>query len=230
MTRLLCLLLLVTSARAQSSQNATELLEKVKIFGEATRSWRAEAIHASRVTVSPSIMLKDEVHISIAAQRPLKMSRVNSGDDRTVMVCDGTNFFYSGDGLSYYMYRATQQCDVSLMAFYEPSLMRLYEPYKSPNSITIIGEDHVRLSDGERRCVVVRAVSRRESMHDVRTMCIDPSRPIILRDTFETEDDKTGNKSFTETTVTSFENNPTFSPDTFRITIPVGAVEAKPPM
>ncbi len=225
---LLCVVLLAVPIRAQSSQDAKELLGKVKSFGESTKSWRAEVIETSQFS-GPSIKLKSEIHARVAAQPLLKMSRVNSGDDRTMMVCDGAEFFYSGDGYTYYRYQATQQCDLPLIAFYEPSLRGLYEPHSDPVSVSVVGEDHVRLADGDRRCVVVRAVSRRGSMHDVRTMCIDPSQPIILRDLMETEDEATGNKSFTVTTFASFEINPTFSPDTFRITVPLGAVEAKPP-
>lgn len=229
MRSLLWVLLLATPFHAQSSQDGTELLEKAKAFGENTKSWRAEVIQTSRIS-GPGIKLQDEIRIKIAAQPVLKMSRVNSGGDRTVMVCDGAELFYSGDGQSYYKYQATQQCELPLIAFYEPSLMNLYEPPSTPASISVVGEDHVRLADGNRRCIVIRAVLTRGSMHTVQTMCIDPSQPLILRDVVETEDGAAGHKWFTETTFTSFEKNPNFSPDTFRITIPPGAVEAKPPM
>jgi len=168
--------------------------------------------------------LQSEVRTKIAAEPPLKMSRQNSGSDRTIMICDGAETFYSGDGHNYYKGEAkvTPQCDLPLNKF--------YDLYSSPASVSVIGEDHVRLTDGERRCVMIRAVSKQRTVNTVRTMCIDPSRPLILRDVIEKEDEKTGIRSVTTTTFIDFESNPTFSPDTFRFSVPPGAVEAKPPI
>jgi hypothetical protein len=93
------------------------------------------------------------------------MSRVNSGDDRTTMVCDGTELFYSGDAHSYYEYGATQQCNLRLIDFYEPSLKQLSEPSNSLASVSIIGEDHVLLADGESLCGYSRRVEARAFTH-----------------------------------------------------------------
>jgi len=227
MRRLLLVVLLVAHARAQSSKNATELLEKAKAFGESTTIWRAEVTQASQV-LGPGVNLKSEIRTKVSAQPSLKMSRVNSGDDRTIMVCDGTDFFYSGDAHSYYKYGATQQCNLPLIDFYEPSLKQLLEP-SSLASVSVVGEDHVVLKDGDRRCVVIRAELKQEFVHTIRTMCIDPARPVILRDSFEAENQARGVKSSTTTTFTSFELKPNISPDTFQFTIPPGAVEVQPP-
>jgi outer membrane lipoprotein-sorting protein len=222
MRSLLWLLLLVAPVHAQSVADATELLQKAKAFGESTRSWRAEVIETEQMS-GPGMKLHSEVHTKIAAQPSQKMSRQNSGSDRTIMVCDGAETFYSGDGHSYYKGEAlaTPQCDLPLIKF--------YEPYNSPASLSVLGEDHVRLTDGERRCVVIRAELRQGPVNTVRTMCIDRSQPLILRDVIEREDERTGIKSSRTISFVSFENNPTFSPDTFRFTVPPGAVEAKPP-
>lgn len=223
MRSLLWTLLLVAPVHAQSAQDATELLQKARAFGESTRSWRAEVIQTSQLS-GPGVNLQSEVRTKIAAQLSLKMSRQNSGSDRTIMVCDGAEMFYSGDGHSYYKNEAgaTPQCDLPLIKF--------YEPYNSAASVSVVGEDHIRLTDGERRCVVIRAVLKQAAVNTVRTMCIDPSQPLILRDVIEKEDEMTGTKSSSVTTFISFENNPTLSPDTFRFTAPPGAVEAKPPI
>jgi outer membrane lipoprotein-sorting protein len=224
MRSLLWVLLLSVSVNAQSVEDATELLRKAKAFGESTLSWRAELVQTSKIS-GQGMDMQDEVHVKIAAEPPMKMSRQNSGSDKTVMVCDGTHSFYSGDGHSFYKHddvRVTPQCDLPLIKF--------YELFDGPASISVVGEDRVRLADGERRCVVIRAVWTRETGTAVRTMCIDPSRPLILRDVKESEDKKTGIKSSMTTTFVSFESNPTFSPDTFRFSIPPGAVEAKPPI
>ncbi len=171
-------------------------------------------------------MPSTDIHVKLAAEPLLKMSRVNSGDDRTAMVCDGTQQFYSGDGISYYLDKAGGQCSFPLLSFYEPSLMNFIGPNSNPASVSVVGEDHVHLTDGERRCVVVRIVLVRESTHAVRTMCIDPARPVILRDVVEIENEAKGFRSSTTTTFLSFEDHPTFDPNTFRITIPPGAYAA----
>lgn len=227
MRNLWWVMLLTGAIQAQRAPDATSLLQKAKSFGENTRSWRAEAVQTLQVSLPGMKIPSTEVHIKLAAEAPFKMSRVNSGDDRTTMICDGTQQFYSGDGLSYYLNETGGQCSFPLLSFYEPSLMNFIGPNSNPSSVTIIGEDHVRLTDGKRRCLVVRVVSVRESEHAVRTMCIDPTRPVILRDVVDLENEAKGFRSITTTTFLSFEDRPTSNPDTFRITIPPGAYRAR---
>jgi hypothetical protein len=212
------------SVRAQSVDDATELLRKVRSFAESTRNWRAEVVETSRMS-GRGINLQSEVRTKLAAQPPMKMSRQNSGSDRTIFVCDGVETFYSGDGHSYYKgdARVTPQCDLPLSKYYEFL-------DNSPASISVVGLDHVRLADGDRQCVVVRAAWKQGTVNTARTMCIDLARPLILRDVRESEDERTGNRSVQTTTFTDFESNPTFPPDTFRFSVPPGAVEAKPPI
>jgi outer membrane lipoprotein-sorting protein len=208
--------LLVAQARGQSAKDATELLQKTKAFGEQVKSWKAEFTQTSKL-MGPGINLKDEIRTKVASQPPLKMMRLNSGDDRTIMVCDGTNFFYSGDAHSYYKNEPTQQCNLPLIALYEPSLKQLSEPSNSLVSLSVVGEDNVLLNDGARRCVVVRAELEQGPVHTVRTMCIDPARPIVLRDVVEAENQASGVKSSITITFTSFELNPQISPDTLPV-------------
>lgn len=223
MRLLLWLFIVVVPVRAQSIEDATELLRKARAFGESTRSWRAEIVETSKLS-GPGINLQDEVRTKIAVQPPLKVRRQNSGDDRTILVCDGAEAFYSGDGHSYYKDNAkvNSGCHLPLLEFYHLD--------ENPDSVSILGEDDVRLADGDHHCVMVRAMWKQETRSTVRTMCIDPSRPLILRDVIETGNEKTGMRSITTTTFIDFESNPTFSPETFRFLIPPGAVEAKPPI
>ncbi len=222
MRRLIWLFIVIVPVRAQNVEDATELLRKARAFGESTRSWRAEVVEMSKLS-GPGINLQVEIRTKIAVQFPLKVSRQNSGDDRTMLVCDGTEAFYSGDGHSYYKGDAAVNygCDLPLLKF--------YQPYDNPNSVSVVGEDHVRLTDGDHSCVMVSAIWKKETGSTVRTMCIDSSRPLILRDVREAENEKTGIRSITTTTFTDFESDPTFSPETFRFLIPSGAVEAKAP-
>jgi outer membrane lipoprotein-sorting protein len=209
--------------RAQGFQDATELLRRVRSFAESTKSWRAEVVETSQMSGS-GLNLQSEVRTKIAAESPLKLSRRNSGSDQTVFVCDGVETFYSGDGHNYYRgeVRATPQCDLPLSKFYA------FEDNAA--SISVVGRDHVQLADGDRQCIVVRAAWKQGTVNAVRTMCIDPARPLILRDVVESEDERTGNRSVKATTFSDFESNPTFLPDTFRLSVPPGAVKAKPPL
>src|SRR5215471_16090361 len=72
--------------RAQSVQDARELLRKVQSIAESTRTWRAEVIETSQLS-GGGMNLKQEVRTKIAVQAPLKMRRENSGDDQTILVC-----------------------------------------------------------------------------------------------------------------------------------------------
>src|SRR3954470_21593081 len=97
------------------------------------------------------------------------MRRENSGDDQTVLVCDGAESFYSGDGHSYYRGEAKMNPDCNF------ALSRFYNLEKNPTTTAIVGRDHVRLTDGDRRCVLVRAGWKQETSNSVRTLCIDPA-------------------------------------------------------
>jgi outer membrane lipoprotein-sorting protein len=208
-------------APAQSVDAAADLLRKAQSVAESTMSWRAEVVERSEITGS-GINLKSEVRTRIAVEPPLKMRRQNSGDDQTVLVCDGTEFFYSGDGHSYYRGEAkvNPDCDFALSRFYKLE--------KNPITTTIAGRDHVRLADGDRQCVLVRAGWKHETVNSVRTLCIDPASMIILRDLAETEEEKTGIRMVNTTTFITYESNPRFQPDTFKFSIPAGAVQATP--
>ena len=157
--------------------------------------------------------LQSEVRTKIAAQR--------SGSDETILICDGVETFYSGDGRSYYKgdARVTPQCDLPLSKFYELD--------NSPASFSMIGRDRARFADVDLPCLVVRAEWMEGTVNVVGTMCIDLARPLILRDVIESQDE-TGIRSVKTTTFRDFESNPTFPPDAFRFSIPPSAVEAKP--
>src|ERR1017187_7631839 len=210
-------------APAQNLEDAKELLRKVQSTAESTKNWRAEVVDRPQIS-GGGMNLQAEVRIKIAAQAPLKMSRKNSGADQTILVCDGAKTFYSGDGHSYYRgeARVTPQCDFPLSKFYELD--------NSPATTSVVGRDHVQLSEGDRECVLVRATWKHATVNTVRTMCIDPFSALILRDVAESEDEKTGIRMVKTTAFTSYESNPHFPPDTDRKSVPPGAVEAKPPI
>ena len=221
MRRLLWIFVLAcVPVRAQSVEDGAELFRKARAFAEGTRSWRAEVVETLQVS-GGGLNLRDETRIKIAAQHPLKMSRQNSGSDRTVLVCDGVETFYSAEGHSYHKgdARVTPQCDLPLNKFFG------LDKIPASASFSVMGRDQVQFAEGERRCVLLRAAWKQGTVIAARTMCIDPARPLILRDVSEGEDERTGIKSVKTTTFSDFESSPSFPPGTFRFSIPVGAVE-----
>jgi outer membrane lipoprotein-sorting protein len=222
MQHLLSIALLVSLVAAQSAEDATELLRRVRTTAENTKNWRAEVVEISQIA-GPGINVQSEVRTKIAVQAPLKMARQNSGSDRTIFVCDGVETFYSGDGHGYYKgdARVTPQCYFPLIKFYVLD--------NDPASASVVGRDHVRLAYGDRECVLVRAAWKRATLNVVRTMCIDPAPALILRDVMESEDERTGIRSIKTTTFTDYESNPALPSNIFQFSIPPSAVEAKPP-
>jgi outer membrane lipoprotein-sorting protein len=195
----------------------------VQSIAESTRTWRAEVIETSQLS-GGGMNLKQKVRTKIAVQAPLKMRRENSGHDQTILVCDGAEAFYSGDGHSYYRSDAKVNPDCSF------SLSRFYELENNPATAAVVGRDHIRLTAGDRDCVLVRARWKHGTANAVRTMCIDPASALILRDVAESNDEHTAIRIVKTTTFISYESNPTFQPDTFKFSIPPGAIEAKPPI
>jgi hypothetical protein len=108
-------------------------------------------------------------------------------------------------------------------------LSKFYNLEKDPLTVAISGRDHVRLADGDRQCVLVRAAWKHGSINAIRTLCIDPAAAVILRDVAEIEDEKTGSRMVKTTTFVSYESNPRFQSDTFKFPIRSGDVQAKPP-
>jgi outer membrane lipoprotein-sorting protein len=218
---LLAAILVSVSVSAQSVEDANELLQRVRSFAENTKNWRVEVVEKDQIAGFGISVPMTEVRIKIAAESPLKMIRQDSGDDQTIFVCDGVETFYSGDGHSYYHQgKVNPQCDLPLSKFYE------LDTIPTSASLSVVGRDHV----GDKDCVVVRITWKQDKWTVVRTLCIDPdpARPLILRDVAESE--QTGLRAVKTTTYSDFESNPTFPPDTFRFSIPPGAVEAKPPI
>lgn len=219
---LMCLILLFAAGgHAQDANDARALIQRAESLARTPKSWRAEIVETIQISGN-GIAMESKVHTKIAALAPLKMRRENSEGDQTLLVCDGAESFYSGDGHSYYRNPAktNQDCDFPLRVSY------LLE--KDLASISIVGRDHVLLEDGNHVCDVVRAEARVAEARWIRTMCIDPKSGLILKDV--TESNREGLRLVTTATFTSYEINPTFLPDTFRFSPPPGAVEAKSPI
>lgn len=59
--------------------------------------------------------------------------------------------------------------------------------------------------------------------HVTRTMCIEPTSGLILRDVKEGE--SSGVRTVVTTTFISYEGEPSFAPDTFKFSTPPASVE-----
>ncbi len=92
----------------------------------------------------------------------------------------------------------------------------------------------MQLADGAHECNVVRGEWERKAQgglgpwHSVRTLCID-TRRLILRESSETTEAKSGTRSVTTITVRMCERNPNFAPEEFQISLPTGAMEDQGP-
>jgi len=213
--------LVLGSASAQSVRDGVGLLRKVEARAKKASNFRAEVVEKSQ-SAALGTDVSEEVHIAFSSQVPLKMRRENSGDDRTLLVCDGTESFYSGDGLSYYRNPATLHSDCSL------PLVSLFRLSDDAVSVSVISKDHVVLAQGDRACTVVRAEWRPPTGATVvRTMCIDPEWDLILRDVTVTETAKM--RISVTSTFLSYESNPKFSSNTFHFVPSANMREAKAP-
>ena len=200
------------------------MLRSAASSAQTTKSWRAEGVEVSHIS-GTGMNLRNEVHFKIAVQDPSKMRRENSGDDRTQSVCDGTDRFYSGDGHSFsHSSVASSDCNFSLAGFYKLDA--------NPASATVIGSDRIQIDGVLQECQIIRAEWNRKPQgslesRSVRTMCIDPVRQLILRDS--TEDATSDLRSVRTTTFTSFEGDPKFSLDAFQFSIPTGTIQDQGP-
>lgn len=181
------------------------------------KSWRAETVESTDISAN-GFEMHSQVCTTFAVQAPLRMKRENSGDDQTILVCDGAESFYMGDGHGYYRGSAAVDSDCSF------PLKSLYQLAANATSLSMVGRDQVLLADGSHSCDVVRA----EWDGTVRTMCIDPKTGLNLRDVMISNKD--GKRLSHTTTFISFKSEVGFPPDAFEFHPPPGAVESKPPI
>ena len=224
MCRLISIAFLVAgSVYAQSASEGVLLLKKVEARAKSATNFRAEIIQKGQMS-GPGMGFQDQVLVKTSSQIPLKMRRENSGGDQTLLVCDGRESFYSGDRHSYYRNPAKVNSDCSL------PLVPLFQLGKPVDSASIISNDHVNLSEGDRACIVVHTEWRQSTTTVVRDMCIDPEWNLILRDVTVTENKTADMHVSATTTFRSYESNPSFSPQIFHFTPLPDMKEAKPPI
>jgi len=135
------ILLLTAGSGAQDNNDAKAFLQKAESQARSLKIWRAEIVETLQLSGN-GMDMRSQVRTKIAVQAPLKIRRENIGDDQTVLVCDGTESFYTGDGHSYYRNSAkvNQDCEFPLRSSYQLA--------EGLVSISLVGHDQVALTDG----------------------------------------------------------------------------------
>lgn len=178
--------LFLTALAAAQTNDARALLQEIASSTRATQSWRAEGIEVSEVAAS-GIQLRNEVRFKVAIQGPSKMRWETSGDDDTLMVCDGTDHWtYYQHGLSFYR-------DAESVSPCKPSLGDFSQVTDNLTSAVVIGRDQVQIADAPQECELVRAEytvpvppgADPNVPGFLRTFCIDTARGLVLRETSE---------------------------------------------
>jgi hypothetical protein len=154
----------------------------------------------------------------------------HDGNSGTLAVCDGTDAWtYYTPGVSFYRFAQAvtgNGCGGSLAEFYKLD--------DNPESAAVIGRDQVQLTEGLQECEVVRTEWNRApapgaaGAHSVRTICIDPVRHFVLRDS-ETAETTSGMRSSKTTTYTRSERDPKLPADIFEFSVPTGTFEDEGP-
>ena len=225
---ILAALLLITALASAQTNDARALLEDIASSARATKSWTAEGVEIQELSGN-GIQLRDEIRFKIAIQGPSKMRWETSGDDDTLMVCDGTDHWtYYQHALSFYR----NSVGVSPC---KPGLGDYSQVMDNLTAAIVIGRDQIQFAGGPRECDLVRAeytvpgspdggVATRSSVH---TMCIDAARQLILRDSGESTG--SGMRSTGTITYTFYEREPKLSPEVFEFQVSTGIVEDEGP-
>lgn len=220
---ILAVVLFLAALASAQNNDARALLQEIASSTRATKSWRAEGVETHELSGN-GIQLRDEIRFKIAIQSPSIMRWETSGDDDTLMVCDGTDHWtYYSHGLSFYRNPVSvSPCKSSLDDY-----SRLTDDLTG--AITI-GRDRLQLAGEPHECDVVRAeyaVARSPEIRLVRTLCIDSERKLILRDSSDTS--ASGGHSIRTTTYSVYEREPMFSSDVFKFAVPTGTAEDEGP-
>jgi TonB family protein len=220
---ILAVVLFLTALASAQTNDARALLQDIAASARNGKSWRAEGVEVSELTAS-GIQLRSEVHFSIAIQGPSKMRWETSGDDDTLMVCDGTDHWtYYSHGVSFY------RSSVSV----SPCIQSLADFSQLTDNLTgavTIGRDRLQFAGEPHECDVVRAeytVARSPEISMVRALCIDSERKLILRDSSDTS--ASGQHSVKTTTYSGYEREPIFSSNVFTFAVPTGTAEDEGP-
>jgi TonB family protein len=215
------LLLLSAAVQAQTDADAADLIRQVSETAKNLKSLRLEG-HIVIDTKTTRSENHDEQVFSIAISRP-GLAYFEVGD--TLRVCDGETLWTWFAATK--RYTQLSHVDPSLC---EPVLQAWEGAADNMTSEGIVGRDKVEFEGNSVECEVVRAqysrapwfITRgREEPTGIRTLCIDPNRHVILRDTVEatvTRADGSTLQRTTTVTLDKLEVNPELDASLFNFT------------
>jgi TonB family protein len=212
---------LAALASAQTS-DARALMQEIAASSRATKSWRAEGVEVGEVTGN-GIHVRNEARFKIAVQGPSKMRWETSGDNDTLVVCDGA------DHWTHYSHGGFHSSSVSVSPC-TPERGDFSQMTENLTTATAIGRDQIQVAGGPQECELVRveyAAAGSPGGSAIRTLCIDTTRKLVLRDSSETV--AAGVHAIMTTTYSVYEREPALSPDTFKFAAPTGTLEDEGP-
>jgi len=240
-------LLVAPLSFAQTTQDALLLLHQVAENARNLKTYRA----AGHITEDLDLGLvagKWNLDFKIAVRRPGQMRMEENGGmedfgtQRTLAVCDGeTGWVYHADRNEYE--QVLPQGD--LRGFCTASTLSGFDHVdEGIKSAAIAGRDHSEFEGRSQSCVVVKAQYRAIDQLMIlpgmvmrigrvsRTMCIEPTRKLILRDFLDADLDATGpeDNHIAETiTYQRIETDPALAAALFEFHAPEGAKLHKEP-
>ena len=221
------LLLWSASLQAQTNANAVDLIRQVSGTAKSMKSVRLEG-HIAIENETARSDGHNERAFSIAISRP-GLARFEVGD--TLRVCDGSRLLTWVPTTK--RYTELRDADPPLC---EPVLHAWQTAAEHMTSATIAGSDNIEFEGNPVECSVVRAeyskapwfiTPGQEEAAGTRTLCIDPNRYLILRDSVHaaiTRADGSTLKRTTTITLSKLEVNPELDAGLFTFTPPPDAI------
>lgn len=214
---------------AQTNLDPHAVLEQISAAERAARVWNAEGVEIGELT-GEGMNLHTEIQFKAAFRDPSHVRWETTGDNRTLMVCDGVDhWMYSEPGTGFYRIPLFSSDG-------EPSPCRSRLPAYSDLlenlvSATIAGGDHVPFEGALRDCEIVhaeywipaaRGAGATAGTTIIRTACVDPARKLILRDRTESWTTGSATRSTRTITFSSYQRDAEIPDEAFRFDVPTG--------
>jgi TonB family protein len=218
--------LLVAAAlfSAQSNINPRALLEEIASSERGTRSWRAEGVETSELT-GEGMNLHAEISFKAAYRDTSHLRWESGGDNRSLTVCDGADHWtYAEPGTGFYRNPVgASPCRSQL-----PPFSGLLD---NMVSVAFVGADQVQFEGVSTNCTMIRAEYRIPASRSasttagttiIRTICVEPTRRLILRDRTETWATGSNARSIRTITFSSYQRDADITEAAFRFEVPTG--------
>lgn len=235
MIRALVFLSLAGVAFGQTNYEARTLLQEVAHSSRTAKSWIAEGNQVAELS-GRGMGIRSETRFKTAYVSPSKMlsetttRETINGRDSVVpggglRVCDGTDsWIHNVPSASFY--RSSIRASGC-----KPELGDFSKLMENLVSATRIGMDHVESGGEARECTLVRAEysipgsgKGLATAKSVRSLCIDPTQNIVLRDKVEQEN-SSDMLSVETTTYERYERDSDLPADLFQFQVPTGYFE-----